>query len=54
MRDVHSETPLVSAVRSGHLAVVRILAECGAHLDLGPSQLADMLGAASGTGNITR
>ena len=36
------------------MAVVRILAECGAHLDLGPSQLADMLGAAAGAGNITR
>ena len=52
VRDVHSDTPLVSAVRAGHLAVVRILAECGAHLDLGPSVLGDMLGAAAGAGNI--
>ena len=52
VRDVHSETPLVSAVRSGHLGVVRILAECGAHLDLGPRPLGDMMGAAAGAGNI--
>ena len=39
MRDVNNETPLLSAVRAGHMAVVRTLAQCGAHLDLTPAQV---------------
>ena len=39
VRDALSDTPLVSAVRAGHLGVVRVLAQCGAHLDLCPAQV---------------
>ena len=39
VRDVNNETPLLSAVRAGHMAVVRTLAQCGAHLDLTPAQV---------------
>ena len=44
VRDVNNETPLLSAVRAGHMAVVRTLAQCGAHLDLTPAQVRFLIG----------
>jgi len=50
VRDINNETPLLSAVRSGHINIVTMLSHCGAHLDLAPGLLADMLVGGAGAG----
>ena len=51
-RDVHNETPLLSAVRAGHMAVVKTLSQCGAHLDMSPGQVGDMMVGGAGAGRL--
>lgn len=51
-RNSAGETPLMAAVRAGHLDVVRTLTLCGAHLELAPADLAVMLVDGAGRGKV--
>ena len=47
----HSETSRDQlCIRSGHINIVTMLSHCGAHLDLAPGLLADMLVGGAGAG----
>ena len=53
-KDRNMETPLLCAIQTGSVAVVRLLVQVGAHLSLPPLKVGERLVAAGKEGSLAR